>query len=357
MWITKSGLAQERVIDAHTGLSKIISVKVSGSGTKAEQEAFKRLTERIEKLNDPHSKLSTCMEIYLKESERNLKPSSVRKIENELKMSLKIIGDADMDVLTAGYVRKKLLDSGKPNRTLNGYIRHFKTFWLWAYRNDFVKSRELFDKLQSFPDQPKKERIQDKFLETHELKELLDAMTEERWKLLTEFLALSGLRVGELAALLKTDIDDYIHISKTFDPNNKVITSAKTFDSKRDIYIQAELKTCINKINDYQKRQAEIMGYTSMLFFPDINGDHLHYAAYRKYLAENSIKVVGRRITPHALRHTHCSMLAMNGFDLAAISKRLGHGDSHITKEIYLHRLAEVRERENRQLDSIKILI
>ena len=358
MWINKKGYAQESVIDPHTGLKKTISVKVSGESEKAKQEALKRLTERIQKMNDSTIRLSYAIDTYIKESARSLKMSSVLKMKIELKMFLQFVGDADMDALTAGYIRKKLIDSGKPNRTLNGYIKHFKTFWLWAYRNDFVKSREVFDKLIPFNDQPKRERIQDKFLETYELKALLDAMSEERWKLLTEFLALSGCRIGEVAALLKTDVQgNYIHIDKTYDPNNNVVTSAKTYDSKRDIYIQEELRDCIIKINDFQRRQAEIWGYTSMLFFPDINGHNLHYDAYRKYLRENSEKVLGRKIVPHCLRHTHCSMLAMKGMTLDAISARLGHGDSQITKQIYLHRLAETKERENKQLDNIKILV
>lgn len=353
MWITSKGLCQEYVVDPHTGLKKIVSVKCKGTSEKAKQDAYKRLTERIEKMNDPHIRLSLAVDTYIKESERNLKPSSVRKMRIELEQFMNIIGDADMDALTAGYIRKKLIDSGKESRTLNGYMKIFKTFWLWAYRNDLVKSREVFDKLQSFQDTPKKERIQDKYLEPKELTTLLNSMKEKRWALVTEFLALSGLRVGELAALTKTDVSgNYIHVNKTYDANNKVVTSAKTYSSQRDVYIQEELRDCIRRINDYCKQQEEIWGYTSMLFFPDNDGGYMEYYSYRKYLAENSVKAIGRKIVPHTLRHTHCSVLATK-MDLQAISDRLGHADSKITKEIYLHKLEEQKEKENRQLDAI----
>ena len=188
-------------------------------------------------MNDPHVRLSAAVDSYIKESERNLKPSSVRKMRIELEQFMNIIGDANMDSLTAGYIRKKLLESGRENRTLNGYMKIFKTFWMWAYRNDLVQSREVFDKLQSFQDTPKKERIQDKYLEPKELTTLLDAMSETRWKLVTECLALSGLRIGELAAMTKSDISgNYIHVNKTYDANNKVVTSAKTYSSQRDVF-------------------------------------------------------------------------------------------------------------------------
>lgn len=353
MWITSKGLCQEYVVDPHTGLKKIVSVKCKGTSERAKQDAYKRLTERIETMNDPHVRLSAAIEAYIKESERSLKPSSVRKMRIELVQFMKLIGDANMDALTAGYIRKKMLESGRENRTLNGYLKIFKTFWMWAYRNDLVQSREVFDKLQTFSDTPKKERVQDKYLEPKELATLLDVMKEPRWKLVTEFLVLSGLRVGELAALTKSDIGEYIHVNKTYDANNKIVTSAKSYSSQRDVYIQHELRECINRINEYCKQQEEIWGYTSMLFFPDIDGGYLEYYSYRKYLAENSVKAIGRKVVPHTLRHTHCSVLASKGMNLQAISDRLGHADSKITKEIYLHKLEEMKEKEKRQLDAI----
>ena len=268
-----------------------------------------------------------------------------------------MVGDSYVNNLSAGYIRTKLLNSGKENRTLNGYLKVFKTFWMWAYRNDLVDSRELFDKLSNFQDTPKRERIQDKYLEPWELQKLLDNMDVERWVLMTQLLVLSGLRIGEVIGLNKNDlIGSSIKINRTYDPNNKVLTDPKTFSSKREVYIQEELREVINKIFDYIKRQEEIFGTPSVIFFPDPTGERLNYYSYSAYLRETSERVLGRRITPHTLRHTHCSMLAAKGMNLEAISARLGHDDSKITKEIYLHRMEELKEKENRQLDKIRLM-
>lgn len=355
-WYNSKGLVQERITDPHTGLKKTVSVKCRGTSDKAKQEAFKRLKERIAHIQDNKTLVSEAVKLWLTECERSVKPSTLRKYRITLESIMNIIGDGYMDSMTAGYIRKKFLDSGEANRTLNGYLKTFKTFWTWAYRNDLVPTPEVSDKLQTFQDTPKKERIQDKYLEPKELSKLLDSMKEARWKLLTEFLALSGLRIGEVAALNKTDIGKYISVTKTYDANNKVVTSAKTFDSRREVYVQNELRDCINRINEYMKSQEEIWGYTTILFFPDIDGSYLKYYAYRKYLAENSVKALNRHIVPHTLRHTHCSILASKGMDLQAISERLGHSDSKITKEIYLHKLEELKEKENQQLDAIHIV-
>lgn len=356
MWIY-NGLVQERITMPDTGLKKVISIKIKGKGVKAENEAYKKLNDKIRKLSYTRLLLSEGIDLYIKDIGKTLKPSSVRKARITLGSIIDVTGDAYLENITAGFIRRKFLESGKQNRTLNGYIKIFKTFWLWAYRNDLVQSKEVFDKLTPFPDTPKRERIQDKYLEPWELNELISNMKEKRWALLTEALALSGLRIGEFASLTKADVaGDYIRVNKTYDANNKVLTSAKTYSSKRDVFIQDELKDCISRINEYCKFQAEVCGYTSMLFFPDTDGGYLQYYTYRKYLREVSERVLHRKIIPHALRHTHCSVLASRGMSLESISDRLGHTDSKITKEIYLHKLQELKEKENQQLNTIHFI-
>lgn len=356
MWQSR-GYLIEYYTDPHTGIRKRVSVKISGNSEKALQGAIKRLTEKIETMNDTRIRLSECVSLWLKELERSVKPSTYRKYTITLNSVQKILGDAYMDSLSAGYIRSRLIDCGEENRTLNGYLKTFKTFWRWAYRNDFVKTPEVADKLQSFQDTPKRERIQDKYLEPWELSELIGNMKEKRWALVTEFLALSGLRIGEFASLLKTDVaGDYIKVNKTYDANNKVVTSAKTYSSKREVFIQDELRDCIVRINEYCRYQSEVCGYTSMLFFPDTDGGYLEYYSYRKYLREVSERTLHRKLVPHALRHTHCSVLASRGMSLESISDRLGHTDSKITKEIYLHKLQELKDKENKQLNTIRFI-
>lgn len=356
MWIYKD-MVQERVKMPETGLSKIVSVKIKGKGIKAENEAFKRLSDKIAQITFKRLLFSEAISLYVTDISKSLKPSSVRKARISLRSIIEITGDAYLDNMTAGFVRKKFIASGRENRTLNGFLKIFKTFWLWCYRNDLVHSREVFDKLTPFQDTPKKERIQDKFLETDEMNRLLDAMTERRHFLITRFLLLSGLRIGEFVALDKNDVrGDYIHVTRTYDANNKVLTDAKTFDSKRDVFIQSELREVVEEIRQYTKWQAQVCGYDSMVFFPDVDGGRFKYYTYSNYLREVSERVLNRRISPHALRHSHCSMLAKAGVPLEEISARLGHSDSRITREIYLHRMKEQKEQANRQLDALHLI-
>lgn len=357
MWKTDDGYLEERITMPDTGLKKIISVKIKGNGMKAEQDAVKRLNEKIAHLSDKRIKLSEAIELFNKECGKTRKASTARKYAFSLKSFYDIVGECYLDHITAGFIRMKLTESGKANKTLNEYLKQFKVFWLWAYRNDYVQTRDVTDKLVKFQDIPVKEKIQDKYLEPWELNKILDSMKEERWKLVSRFLVLTGMRVGEMIALNRTDIwGTIIRISKTYDMNNNIITSPKSFDSKREIFIQDELRECINDIDAYVKNMKEKCGFESELFFPNYDGDYLPYPTYSKYLRELSERTLGRRCTPHIFRHTHCSLLATAGVSLDSISSRLGHADSKITKEIYLHKTAKMKEKENQQLKMIHLI-
>jgi integrase len=43
------------------------------------------------------------------------------------------------------------------------------------------------------------------------------------------------------------------------------------------------------------------------------------------------------RVSFHSLRHTHASTLIAAGVDILAISRRLGHGRSSVTLDVYGH--------------------
>ena len=353
MWINNRGYMQERITDPHTGLNKIVSVKCSGNSVKARDEAYRALQNKIKSLSESEFRFFPTIDVYLSEMQKEWKPSTYSHENSHFKQIKKILGDGYMNKLTAGYIRTKFIESGKNNHTLNDYQYSIKAFWRWAYRNDFVKSLEVADKLSTFRDTSKKERIQDKYLETSEVRRLLTAMADPRYKLLTKFLVLTGMRIGEVQALEDSDVwGSIIRINKTYDRTNRIVTAPKSIESKREIHIQPELRACIDQIRELK----EVIGYKGKLFFPDTNGKHLDYCCYNDYLELVSLGVLGRKITPHIFRHTHCSVMVMSGLSYEAIMARLGHGDSKVTKQIYTHRLKELKEKENRQIDSIKLL-
>ncbi len=52
------------------------------------------------------------------------------------------------------------------------------------------------------------------------------------------------------------------------------------------------------------------------------------------------------------LRHTHASLCIDKGVDVELISKRLGHVNSNVTREIYIHKTK--KQQENEQLTQLR---
>ena len=80
------------------------------------------------------------------------------------------------------------------------------------------------------------------------------------------------------------------------------------------------------------------------------------YDSYLDYLKETSERVLGRNVTPHMLRHTHASLLAENDIDLEIIARRLGHKDSKVTEDIYLHVTEKRRKKDAEAIDAVSLL-
>ena len=66
-----------------------------------------------------------------------------------------------------------------------------------------------------------------------------------------------------------------------------------------------------------------------------------------------TIKVLGRELRVHDLRHSHASFLINNGVDILLISKRLGHSNTAMTLNVYSHLYPD---RENEAINLINKL-
>ena len=367
MWIEQRGdkyLAVDRYKDFMTGKWKRVSVAIDKDTQQARNKAQRTLQAKIEahRQQVPESvsvSLQQLKDAYIAYQRKTVKESTVHRNDCILNIVINIIGsDTLCDRLTAGIIMSRLLDTKKENVTINTYLTRLKAMLRWGYQNDMCP--EIASKLKKLPDQSEREKIQNKFLERDELKQLLEGLTEDHWKKLTEFLALSGLRIGEAQALRYSDLDTQnrlIHVRLTFSQVVKGVTTPKTTDSVRDVYMQDELLPLCRKLLTGAKRKALEYGYKSDLVFCDEDGGVISYDAYNKYLKENGIRILNRNnITTHVMRHTMTSLFAEAGVSLEVISRRLGHHDSKITRDIYYHVTKIQRQKDHEAVRKISIL-
>ena len=348
--------ARETYTDPRTGKTRKISITIGKNNPQsrkaAGEELRRRIADRINETDDSKMTIKELSELYITHQKATVKPQTWRRDEFMANKIAEILEPETLvNKITARYIVQKLEAYKSKNVSRNTYLEHIKRMLKWGYRSDYVESVAYLDKVKPWTDN-KKERIEDKYLTSDELAKLLSGMKITKWRLLTQFLALTGLRIGEALALNDSDVGDCIIVNKTMDVRYGTITdSAKTDAGNREVFVQEELVPVIAEIRKTKKLDQLAEGYRTNRFFFDCA-----YPAYNKYLKENSLSIISHTITPHALRHTHVSLLAEQGLPLDVISRRVGHEDSTITRRIYLHITEKQKERDNEKVNKIRLL-
>lgn len=345
-----------RYRDPKTGtLHRVSCIKPSNSRQNYNQ-ALRELQDRVIFAFTDHLRLDAAAKMYLEDKARIVRPQTLDRNRYELKVINRAIGeDFLLEKLDALTLRRALTRISPKNSTYNERLIRYKAFLNWCWQNDLIEDK-WFEKIPPLPD-AKKERIAEKYLEPAELQLLLSSMKQPMWYYLTYFMCLSGLRIGEAAALTLDDIGDYISVTKNYALNKRAVGPPKTAESERLVYVQPELRALLD---EYLVFRAEYLGahdVESKLLFCSADGGYIGYNAYNKYLKDRSEHVLGRRITTHALRHTSASFLIANGVPLDSISRRLGHSDSKVTKQIYIHQTEKLRELDNSYVATAKLIL
>lgn len=362
----------ERYVNPLTGKSGKVSVTLDKDTRSTRKEAERILEEKINRKLKELScdsnaspsgfTLKDLVDAYRIEQKKTVKASTYRRNFFTSGSMLKILGsDTLVSKLSASYIRDRMFSLDASNASINELLKRSKGILRWGYDNDYIDDISFLDKVKPLPDITYREKICDKYLETKDFIKLVDGMYIPIWKLLSKFLGLSGLRVGEAIALNRTDVDfknRLIHVTKTYDANNGIETTPKTPSSRRDVYMQDELYDVCREISSCMLRQGLTNGYgRGTLFFQSKDGGHIKYYTYNKYVKENAKRILGReKVTPHIFRHTHTCMLAENGVMLETITRRLGHEDSRITKDVYSHITDKILQNDYEQVAKIQIL-
>lgn len=364
MWVEEINgnyFARDRYKDPLTGKLKKVSVKMDRNTPQARNKAKAELDSMIVAKSACVANgllFSQIVDLYMNELKKTVKPSTFRTATHRTNKLCRNIGNVKADKMTAGIARHCILTMADTPTSRNTYTKQLKAIMRWAYRNDLVENIMWIDKLTAEKDVRPGVKVADKFLESWECEKLLDAMEIDLWRNLATFILLSGLRVGEAIALFENDIDlekRTISVNKTHNAKDGD-TTPKTATSNRTVYMQADLYHLTRCIIASNAKNVKVLPFNGRRLFSRYDGSEVSYHAFRKYLLQTSCNVLGKKATPHMLRHSHASLLAENGVDYEIISRRLGHENSNITKEIYIHVTEKRQQAENDALKFIKII-
>lgn len=181
------------------------------------------------------------------------------------------------------------------------------------------------------------------YLSFEEAQALIDAADAGLWRTMITVAVRTGLRLGELRALTKRDVD--------FERHQLLVRRAAWKQ------IVGSPKSGCHRVVDLSARAEEALATmpcsSTELIFADPNGLMLSKEACKWPLWRACTRAkLGKRLGWHALRHTFASHLVARGASLKAVQALLGHTDIKMTMR-YAHLSPRDRSDAVSLLDSV----
>ena len=177
-------------------------------------------------------------------------------------------------------------------------------------------------------------------LEPDQIKALIEATPDQKYRTLFLTAIMTGARQGELLGLKWSDLDldrKQLHIRRTF--NHDKFFEPKTEGSKRRIDLSPMV---IKALAEWKLKSG---GQDDGLIFPNAAGNPMdkgHMMTRHFYPARKAARIPAIRF--HDLRHTYASLLLAQGVNVKYIQTQLGHASPTTTLNVYSHLLKETNQ-------------
>ncbi len=173
----------------------------------------------------------------------------------------------------------------------------------------------------------------------------------------------TGMRLGEIFGLSWDAVDvkkGIIYVKRALVTSRAGVNfeEPKTKASRRQIPLSADVATHLRKYKALQEWRKNILGdQWSALnlvitgeFGGVFNTSNFTTRYFKPLLKNNGIPASFKF---HDLRHTHATLLLLNGIAVKVVSERLGHSTVAMTQDTYAHVLPEMQAEVVKVLDGI----
>ena len=262
--------------------------------------------------------------------ERKFSNHTVRAYKNDLNQfnDFLISYDAsltyvDIDKTAIQHYIQKCSKNNFSDKTLLRKVASIKSFYKFLTHNGIVNYN-----IASLISSPKTVKKIPSYLTIDQINQLMalpDLSTSKgiKERSILEIFYSTGLRISELIAIKKTDLD-----------LNKSIIKVMGKGRKHRIVILG--KKSLEFIKNYLSVNKNI---NNIYLYPSMNNELTHISmSYVYKMVKNYLKKISHNenLSPHSLRHSFATHLLNNGADLLAVKDLLGHQDLSST-QIYTH--------------------
>lgn len=233
-----------------------------------------------------------------------------------------------------------LYDAGLSARSIARHLSSLRNLYLYLRQQNYLAADPTAN--LTSPAQWKK---LPNYLSLEEVDRLLAAADPQspggsRNRAMLQLLYATGLRVSELVQARTAELDVKMGVLRTTGKGGKT----------RLVPVGRE---ALDAVEDYVRRGRPVIlkNRPSEYLFVTARGGAMTRQAFWKLLKLQGLAAgVGKRLTPHVLRHSFATHLLERGADLRSLQMMLGHADISTT-QIYTHvlrkRLREVYDRHH----------
>lgn len=233
--------------------------------------------------------------------------------------------------------------TGYSNSIISKIYIALKNAFTQAAREKIITMNPLFDnpRLRKPKSTLKNEKVM--AFTIAEQRAFLTAITKKTTKYNTQFLLAlyTGMRMGEINALTKNDVDlsaGIIHIHRTITrvENYKTVLGdmTKTHAGMRDITITPFVVQLLQHYLTYNYKPNS----HGLLFYDDKKHSFITTSQvncqFQRIRKKYNI-AIGKKITQHSLRHTYATRCIESGMPANVLQKKLGHTDIKTTLNTY----------------------
>ena len=225
--------------------------------------------------------------------------------------------------------------------TVNRKVSSLRAFYKYVLRTGRIKNNPA-EMIQTL----KTEKYIPTFLSVDEMFELLKAQGENsvldlRNRAMLEIFYSSGLRLSELAGLDLIDLDF----------NQKLVKVRGKGKKERIVPVGGP---ALKVVQEYLEKIGEIRKDTDgdifkKPLFLNVRGERITTRSIARIVNEITSKSgIGRKISPHALRHSFATHLLNAGADLRSIQELLGHESLSTTQKytaVNINRMMEIYDK------------
>lgn len=214
----------------------------------------------------------------------------------------------------------------KPNTVANAK-RFLSAFFSWAHDEGYINKNPV-KSIKGI----KQVEVTNKYLSLEEEVAVRDVQKSKRDQAIIDFLLSTGVRVGEIAKINRSNIN--------------FSTGAVTFigeknDKERTVYLDVWAKKHLVEYLQTRDDNSDAL-FVSHRMYKNVYGikevhrlGKMAYENIAKKICEKA-GIVGKVCTVHVFRKTYATRLAENGCPLEIIQELLGHSSAAITSKYYV---------------------